>query len=337
MNRSSPSAARVQLVKRRLRRRLKPHWMRFLRFSGLIWWGKRQLLRQGSVIVLTLHRVLPDGEFENTNSPPGMVMRARTFEVMAAHVARNYRPVSLDDAIAWQRGPADGLRIAFTFDDGWSDTADVAFPIAQRHGVPIAVFVCPLLTGRQSPFWPERVIASLRAGGRVPDNVSQTIESLKALPPAERERRLAGFTSPGAPEDSTMSWEDIRRLDAAGVLFGSHTQSHQLLAQIPFDAALRELAESRAAIEQALGKPCTLLAYPNGSHAPEVREAAARAGYRAAFAVMPGAWTKDTDPLAIPRMNIWEGEVADSRGRFVRTAFEYSVIWRAYRNSRRRR
>lgn len=337
MKQSPASSSLVLSMERRLRRRLRPYWALFLRFSGLTWWAERQLRREGTVVVLTFHRVLPEREFETTNSPRGMVMSAGTFDALAAHVAENYRPVSLDASAAPPRQPSDRLGIAFTFDDGWSDTATVAFPIAQRHGVPIAVFVCPLLAGRQSPYWPERVIASLRAGDGVPADVEQVIESLKAQPPAEREQNLARFADVGIPEDSTMSWDDIRRLDAAGVVFGSHSQSHPLLTQIPFDAALRELAASRTAIEQMLGKPCTLLAYPNGSYAPEVRQAVTDAGYRAAFAVMPGAWTADCDPLAIPRINIWEGEVADSRGRFTRTAFQYSVIWRAYRNSRRRR
>ncbi len=334
----NPSSPRwLRSINRWLRHRLRPCWAQFLRFSGLIPWAKQRLSREGTVVVLAFHRVLNDREFETTNSPRGMVMRARTFEALATHVAKCYQPISLNDMVPPSCEAFDRLRIAFTFDDGWTDIASTAFPITQRYGIPIVIFVCPSLTGRESPYWPERVIASLRTGDDAPPDLERVIELLKTQSPTERQQSLTRFAEAANPADSTMSWDDIRRLDAAGVLFGSHSQSHPILTQLPFDAVLRELTESRVVIEEALGKPCTLLAYPNGSYAPEVEQAATRAGYRAAFVVTPGAWTPDCDPLAIPRINIWEDEVVDNCGRFTPAVFDYHVIWRAYRNSRRKR
>jgi peptidoglycan/xylan/chitin deacetylase (PgdA/CDA1 family) len=164
------------------------------------------------------------------------------------------------------------------------------------------------------------------------------VESLKKAREVERQASIERLAASAAcladyecAADVTMSWDQIRELDRAGATVGSHTQSHAILTQIPPDGVRRELAESKAAIEAALARPCTILAYPNGNYTPEVRNAAARVGYRLALTTQPGAWTPGCHPLMLPRINIWEGAVVNPAGAFSRAAFEYCVFWLAYR------
>jgi hypothetical protein len=98
-------------------------WVRLLFHSGLILWAKWRLRRRRAVLVLTFHRVLDEEAYRNTNSPVGMVMRASTFEAVAAHAARCCEPVALRDGGPESGKPYRKLRVAFTFDDGWADTA----------------------------------------------------------------------------------------------------------------------------------------------------------------------------------------------------------------------
>jgi hypothetical protein len=50
-----------------------------------------------------------------------------------------------------------------------------------------------------------------------------------------------------------------------------------------------------------------------------------------AFTTIPGVFAPDTNPLLIPRINIWERKVTSPAGRFSRAAFEYAVFWKAAR------
>jgi peptidoglycan/xylan/chitin deacetylase (PgdA/CDA1 family) len=81
--------------------------------------------------------------------------------------------------------------------------------------------------------------------------------------------------------------------------------SHPHLPRLD-DAGLRlELEESKARIEDELGRPCRFLAYPFGDDDARVHEAAEAAGYEAAFA-LPGPDDR-VDRFAVPRVGMYRG------------------------------
>lgn len=87
---------------------------------------------------------------------------------------------------------------------------------------------------------------------------------------------------PDGDERRAASWEQLGELAAAGWEVGSHTRTHAALTEVD-DARLDdELRGSKAAVEAALGRPCTTLAYPYGATDDRVRDAVRRAGYEAA-------------------------------------------------------
>jgi peptidoglycan/xylan/chitin deacetylase (PgdA/CDA1 family) len=125
---------------------------------------------------------------------------------------------------------------ALTFDDGLRSILDVADELSQRR-IPATVF---LVSGRM--------------GG---DN---------GWPGQPR-------MIPRAP---LLAWSDLDALATAGFQFGAHGQTHRRFDQCDDQALENELRGSRDAIEQKLGRPCPLLAYPYGLATERVRRAAAR-------------------------------------------------------------
>jgi peptidoglycan/xylan/chitin deacetylase (PgdA/CDA1 family) len=67
------------------------------------------------------------------------------------------------------------------------------------------------------------------------------------------------------------------------VEFASHTVSHNNLGGMGAAQRWTELTQSKAAIEQRLGHPCTTIVYPSGSFNGAVVADAKRAGYQIAF------------------------------------------------------
>jgi peptidoglycan/xylan/chitin deacetylase (PgdA/CDA1 family) len=297
-----------------------------------------------------------------------MAVRERTFDALARYVTQCCEIVDLTNAAEGVGQSGRRPRLAFTFDDGWADNWTTAFPIAQANNISMTVFVCPGLIGRASPFWPERVVELCRAasllhsnatagmhallskgdkgkspigGWDSPERLKWLIEELKTVAPDERERLIEELqesvcATPAEPciEDATMSWQEIKRMGRAGVTFGSHTQSHQILPQVSEQMTRIELVNSRREIECQLRKECLHFAYPNGAFSFETRSLVAEAGYEFAYTTRRAAWTRECDPLLIPRVTVWEGALVGPRGRFSRMAFEYGVFWKSYLGSK---
>lgn len=324
-----------------VRRVLRWGWANLLAAMGFLWWAKRQLRTSGAIIPLTLHRVLKEAEYSRTHSLPGILIKEHTFRELVLFVVRRCDPVDLRNAEPG--APSRRIRVAFTFDDGWVDNYLVAFPIAQAHQVPFIIFLCPGLIDRRSPFWPETAVALIREirSAASPFEIEAAIESLKRQSTEERAGyllklseevlRARGISVSPASIDRTLSWSDVRWMDEAGIHFGSHTQTHEILPQLPLEAARREIQESRAAIEAALNKRCDVFAYPNGNWSQETRQLLAEEGFRLAFTTERGAWTTSCDRLAIPRSNVSEDNVVGPTGRFSPAMFEYNTFWKSWR------
>lgn len=107
---------------------------------------------------------------------------------------------------------------------------------------------------------------------------------------------------------SLMSAARLRSLRQSQVEIGSHTVSHQRLGRLPAEQAWREIADSKAELEDVLGEAVDFFAYPYGSYNPEVRDAVERAGYAAALTCSRGAANTAPNAFEIPRKAIAYGD-----------------------------
>ncbi|MCU1240402.1 MAG: polysaccharide deacetylase [Candidatus Acidoferrum typicum] len=350
-----------------LRKLIRWGWVYFLYLSGLTYWARMRLAASGEVIVLTLHRVLEDAEASTTRSPSGMIVKKQTFHELLKYIGKGCEIVRLEDAFG-PRQAGGKPRLAITFDDGWKDTGAIAFPLAEQYRMPIAVFVCPALVDKVSPFWPERIIGVLRAASADVRRKSQFADLCRAAglddpssshrgAQIEEEKLLSQIKNLSARKlqklvcsaeqlaihwgnleapdqfEGTLCWEELIRLHEQGVSIGSHSQNHAILTQLEESEVAAELVESKAEIERVLGRPCTLFAYPNGSWSEHVRRSVIEFGYARAFINAPGLWKRDRDQYLIPRVNLWEGSLIGPFGRFSPAVFLYSTFWRLYRQA----
>jgi peptidoglycan/xylan/chitin deacetylase (PgdA/CDA1 family) len=338
-----------------LRRLAKALYLRFLFSTGLLRWARSRVARRG-VVVITLHRVLPDEQCDSARLQPGMVVRASSFQGLLQYIRDNCKPVLPGEVIAGAgHEPPHRPRVALTFDDGWKDNFEIAFPLSRGYQAPFTVFLCPQMIDGQDGFWTSKVntlwwtaheagkldLVHTLCGGGENGSAAALIESLKHTHPKERkafiarlQAALAPYTRETAPnQDRLMTWADVKEMANAGIAFGSHTNTHPILTDISDRDAAQEMTESKSAIEAQLNT-CPWFAYPNGDWSQSVRDLAARAGYQVAFANSPGIWETGTDRFSVPRINLWEGSLAGWGGRFSRIALEYAIFWTAYRNRR---
>lgn len=233
--------------------------------------------------------------------------------------------------------------VAVTFDDGHRDNFTHAFPVLRECGVPATVFLSTGYMDAARTFWFDEVAHRLHATraarvslpalgrdwalGDVASRRLATHEVLVAMKRVTEELRvqalaeLAAATGTGPvsdPASATLTWEQVERMRAGGVTFGSHTVTHPILSRIGEEQLRRELAESRAQlVDRRLGDT-DVIAYPVGgeeTYDDRVVRVARECGYRMGLAYTSGVSTwPPEDPFRVRRLHV---ERYTTRARFV--------------------
>jgi peptidoglycan/xylan/chitin deacetylase (PgdA/CDA1 family) len=252
--------------------------------------------------------------------------------------------------------------VCITFDDGYRDTMQFAYPVLKKHEVPFAVYVATGFADRIGEMWwlaLEAVIArndiiGLRLDGHDRFYECRTVAEKRHLfdqlywwlrrRQTEEELRqvvrelaaryhidIAAFCA-----DLCMTWQELGELAADPlVTIGAHTVNHPILAKIS-DAAVRsELENGRAVIHAALGKKPQHLAYPVGdktSAGPREFRIAAELGYRTAVTTRPGVIFPEHAGhlLALPRVSL-NGEFQAPRYARVLVSGAATGLWNGFR------
>lgn len=199
--------------------------------------------------------------------------------------------------------------VAITFDDGYAELAENAFPILRELAVPAKVFLIASYAGTDRPFWWEEVAArvvmvsnhalaeilrayDLHLFRRHDGWIAELISALKYAPSETRETfmdDLQQATRYMSFPRMSLNWEEVRAAKSWGITFGSHSLTHPNLTLLSQEDLLRELQLSKEIIESMTGSSCRVLAYPNGDYNERVLNAVEEAGYRWAVTMERGA------------------------------------------------
>ena len=124
--------------------------------------------------------------------------------------------------------------------------------------------------------------------------------------PSEYLGRTNSFDAGMEPEERICDWNDLRRLENAGVSVQSHSASHPRLSELDRASQERELLSSKATLETGLGRRVTAFAYPFGDSGADVAtmdRLMRSAGYEAAFLYGGGVvQPRFADRFQLPRI-----------------------------------
>src|SRR5262249_19564615 len=130
---------------------------------------------------------------------------------------------SVEDLLAMAPGRN---ALALTFDDGFENFVTDAWPLLNRHRLPVTVFVVSEHVGR--------------------DN------------------RWGGSEERGIPTLPLLTWPTLRELAKRGVTLGAHSRTHVDLTDLDDVALEDEVRGSVDRIEAETGQRARLFAYPYG-------------------------------------------------------------------------
>jgi peptidoglycan/xylan/chitin deacetylase (PgdA/CDA1 family) len=102
-----------------------------------------------------------------------------------------------------------------------------------------------------------------------------------------------------------LSWDELRQLaKVPGAEIGAHGLTHARLDEAGDDALARELADSRRRLEDALGRPVTVMTWPHGACSRRAADAARAAGFVRAGCSLYGVNEPDRLPLLLKRTEV---------------------------------
>jgi peptidoglycan/xylan/chitin deacetylase (PgdA/CDA1 family) len=105
-----------------------------------------------------------------------------------------------------------------------------------------------------------------------------------------------------------MSWGEMRELESFGIEIGSHTVSHPHLHSLHWKEIERELTNSKAAIEDQLGRPISSFSYPyafpeqDATFLKQLRQYMKAAGYDHGVTTVLGSVNLLSDRHFLPRL-----------------------------------
>lgn len=202
-----------------------------------------------------------------------------------------------------------------TFDDGYKDNYDDAFPVLKKHNLP-AVFFVPTdyIESNKVPWWDEiawmikqcdlefiqlhnwenkvfidkqnieytlrKIISEIKKNREIPiENVLKEISEHVQLKYTESDNHLF------------MSWNMLKEMAVYGMNIGSHGCSHKILSSLLSAEQSEEIKTSKIFIESKIDVEVKAFAYPEGganTYNNNTIEALKKVNYKLGFNFIPG-------------------------------------------------
>jgi peptidoglycan/xylan/chitin deacetylase (PgdA/CDA1 family) len=298
--------------------------------------------KEPQLLILMYHRILPQNDKRSLTEEPGMTVTPDTFRQHINILKQYFNIIKLSEWVQLKLNDDElpPRACCITFDDGWADNFEFAFPILREQNVPATIYLVSDMIGTNEAFWPERLTRLIttivnkypqylsrpelewlqlnRANYRFPETLptreelSAVIACVKDYPDQEINDRLTNIENvlhldTENHPTSLLNWQQVSEmLDTNLVEVGSHTCNHvRLNKHTPADLMRNEIINSKKTIEEHTGQCVTTFCFPNGDYSPEAL-ALVKQHYAGAVTTKRGWNTTNTDNYLLQRIGIHE-------------------------------
>lgn len=244
--------------------------------------------------ILMFHRVIPAQKKRRIHNHDSLEITPEQLETTIKYFKkRKYRFCSLDELhqlLLAKRTPSEKL-VVFTFDDGYKDNLQVAYPILKKHQVPFTIYITTGFLERKAILWwyiledlllqqkqvqfhwkgkdfafncrsqyeKELAFTKIRSLINQSFMLGDAMEMFKVIF-GDFEHKVHALA-----ESMMMNWEEIRSLSKEKLAtIGAHTINHFPLAQLSPEALRHEIIDSKVQLENSIDATVDHFAYPFG-------------------------------------------------------------------------
>ncbi len=294
-----------------------------------------------------------------------LLVKQKTFEECMKYIAQSYPVISMDFLIQnldkWKNIPDDSFVI--TFDDGWIDFHDVAYPILSKLKIPTTIYLTTGFVSLECSYWQERlnnllihvltnrniflktvsIISIPKIDFKLRDLISKSEDTqiifkfidylkkfthdkiLKTISDLEESLKEHSIMISEDEHRSFANWDEINSMKDSKISFGSHTVSHMILTNEQSDVVKDEINKSKEIIEKETGRNVLHFSYPNGNYNDGIKRIVSES-YKSACTTNSGFVSKDSDIYGLNRIGINEEMITDWRGNFSKYVFVLSIF-----------
>lgn len=282
--------------------------------------------------ILAYHRVLPSKIAQQFRMQDSVWISVETFHDDIKWMKSHGDIVDLDTILDFNLTNNKPL-FSITFDDGWIDNYEYAFPVLKQHNLPATIFLVTNAIETGHLFWvedflykvaqlsdstPDDIISDkitefYQKAGATKPNITDSrflaegfAELIKPYKISDREALLHDIyhelgIDPEPLTGQILKWADIVKMSKQGIEFGSHTHTHEILQYAENEVIKRELKFSKDIIFENIGKPVKYFCYPNARYRNDNAGLIKEAGYEYAFRIHNLPLDKLQDKCFIPR------------------------------------
>ena len=298
-------------------------------------------------LVIGYHSVVEDIRSHQGRAILPNLVSCRMLERQLDWLGQHFRFLTLDE-LGERLDSGDPFNeplAAITFDDGYAGVYHHALPLLQRKGIPAGIFVVTETLGRRHlQVYDKLFLLLVRALPKIrysPERFASLCEShavhlsrrnelkevirdayatmrmmFTTLTQRQLRRAIEALETVVQVRDEefpalhSLTWDMVRALDRAGMIVGSHTQTHALLTLENPKRMVNQIVGSLFTLQEKLGKPVAHFAYPDGRFNPTVVSCVAEAGYRFGYTTCLHRDARYPS-LTIPRKVMWENSSLD--------------------------
>lgn len=275
--------------------------------------GVRRLYRWNGLVVLNYHRV---GNWRTEPWDRDLFSAQQdSFARQVRFLKSNFDVVGIDDLADIEK--KSGRYVQITFDDGYRDNHDVAYPILRAERATATFFVCTgFIDHGGIPWWDELAwivnhaqtdqLRSFKGLHDLPLRGEMRLGSIRQLNdlydrlPDDRRgsfldelaQTIGSQRCPASEANQLwMNWEMVKSMHQGGMSIGGHTLNHVELSRHNESEQLQEILGSCQRITEMTGAPVKTFSFPYGaphSFNDETRKALAQAGIQYGYSYYGG-------------------------------------------------
>jgi len=274
--------------------------------------------------ILTYHRIIPIeklGKYYQSS----MYVDPFTFEMQMKVLNKYFKLVHLDEILSINKNMYKRPLCVITFDDGWKDNYEYAFPIIKKYKIPITIFLTTNYIGTSDWLWTDKLIYLFKRYKKrfIEFELNSLIEEFKnmnhdtiieKMQNIEKEVGLRSY-----PKDTLfLNWEEIDIMSHSNyVQYGSHTSNHKILTTEINEVVINELINAKEVlIENKIVEPRNIpFCFPNGNYTDRIVSLVNKTGYKQAVTTDKGWNDFGSNQFKMKRISIHQ-DISTNREMF---------------------